>query len=132
MTLKQDCFVTEYLALRNGTQAAIKAGYSPKRADQQAYENLRKPEIQRAIKDRLNEQGITESVLLQKIGEGQQVSSGSATSVDAENRMLKPVCPNCSSTSLTCMSRDNTRRYYRCRDCGKRFAVPLTGGQGQE
>lgn len=70
MTLKQDRFITEYLATGNGTQAAIKAGYSPKRADQQAYENLRKPEIQKAIKDRFNEQGITESFLLQKISEG--------------------------------------------------------------
>jgi len=70
MTLKQDRFITEYLTTGNGTQTAIKAGYSPKRADQQAYENLRKPEIRRAIKDRLNEQGITESFLLQKISEG--------------------------------------------------------------
>jgi hypothetical protein len=70
MTPKQDRFITEYLTTGNGTQAAIKAGYSPKRADQQAYENLRKPEIRRALKDRLNEQGITESFLLQKISEG--------------------------------------------------------------
>jgi len=70
MTPKQDRFITEFLTTGNGTQAAIKAGYSPKRADQQAYKNLRKPEIRRALKDRLNEQGLTESFLLQKIGEG--------------------------------------------------------------
>ena len=42
-------FVEEYLKDLSATQAAIRAGYSSKRADQQGYENLRKPEIQSAI-----------------------------------------------------------------------------------
>ncbi len=36
LTLKQQCFVDEYLIDLNGTQAAIRSGYSPKAAEQQA------------------------------------------------------------------------------------------------
>jgi phage terminase small subunit len=46
---KQRAFVDEYLIDLNATQAAIRAGYSPKRADAMGYENLRKPEIQAAV-----------------------------------------------------------------------------------
>jgi phage terminase small subunit len=46
---KQQRFVDEYLRDLNATQAAIRAGYSAKRADEQGYENLRKPEIVAAI-----------------------------------------------------------------------------------
>src|SRR5713226_8610806 len=49
MTRKQTRFIAEYLIDLNATQAAIRAGYSAKRADQQGYENLRKPEIGAAI-----------------------------------------------------------------------------------
>ena len=49
LTAKQRCFVNEYLIDLNATQAAIRAGYSAKRADAIGYENLRKPEIAAAI-----------------------------------------------------------------------------------
>lgn len=49
MTPKQTKFVYEYLIDLNATQAAIRAGYSAKRADAIGYENLRKPDIQEAI-----------------------------------------------------------------------------------
>lgn len=51
MTSKQARFVEEYLVDLNATQAAIRAGYSAKRADAIGYENLRKPEIQAAIEE---------------------------------------------------------------------------------
>lgn len=47
---KQKLFVDEYLIDLNATAAAIRAGYSPKRADVIGYENLRKPVIAEAIK----------------------------------------------------------------------------------
>lgn len=49
LTAKQEAFCREYLIDLNGTQAAIRAGYSSKRADAIGYENLRKPEIAAAI-----------------------------------------------------------------------------------
>lgn len=47
---KQRRFVEEYLVDLNATQAAIRAGYSRKTAASIGEENLRKPEIQAAIK----------------------------------------------------------------------------------
>lgn len=51
MTLndKQARFVAEYGVDQNGTQAAIRAGYSPKTARSIAHENLTKPDIREAI-----------------------------------------------------------------------------------
>lgn len=46
---KQTRFVREYMADLNGTQAAIRAGYSPKTARSIACENLKKPKIADAI-----------------------------------------------------------------------------------
>lgn len=49
LTPKQQRFVDEYLVDLNAAAAARRAGYSPKRADQQGLENLRKPEMAAAI-----------------------------------------------------------------------------------
>ncbi|EHU2650176.1 terminase small subunit [Acinetobacter baumannii OIFC0162] len=48
---KQKIFVHEYLKDLNATQAAIRAGYSAKTAGSIGDENLKKPEIQKAIKE---------------------------------------------------------------------------------
>ena len=52
LTAKQDRFVAEYLSSRNGTQAAIKAGYSPKTARAIACETLKKPAVAAEIEKR--------------------------------------------------------------------------------
>ena len=49
MTPKQQRFVDEYLIDLNATQAAIRAGYSKKTANQIGTENLAKPVLQEAI-----------------------------------------------------------------------------------
>jgi phage terminase small subunit len=49
LTPKQQRFVEEYPVDLNGTQAAIRAGYSPKTAQQISEENLRKPVIREAL-----------------------------------------------------------------------------------
>jgi len=49
LTAKQQRFVEEYLVDMNATQAAIRAGYSEKTANQIAAENLAKPGIAEAI-----------------------------------------------------------------------------------
>jgi len=53
LTPKQKRFVEEYLIDLNATQAAIRAGYSDKRADAIGYENLRKPEIAQFLSERM-------------------------------------------------------------------------------
>jgi phage terminase small subunit len=52
---KQERFIAEYLTDLNATAAAIRAGYSKKTAEQQGYENFRKPEIEARIAERQRE-----------------------------------------------------------------------------
>lgn len=49
LTPKQADFVREYIASLNATQAAIKAGYSEKTAQEQGYQLLRKTSVQQSI-----------------------------------------------------------------------------------
>lgn len=53
LTEKQRRFVDFYIQTANATKAAKLAGYSPKTAYSIGEENLRKPEIKRAIEKRL-------------------------------------------------------------------------------
>ena len=55
LTDKQARFVDEYLVDLNATQAAIRAGYSEKTAGQSGEQNLKKLEIQKAIRERQEE-----------------------------------------------------------------------------
>lgn len=55
LTEKQKRFCDEYLVDLNGTQAAIRAGYSKKTAKQIAQQNLTKLDIQEYIKKRMAE-----------------------------------------------------------------------------
>lgn len=73
LTSKQAIFVQEYVINKNGTQAAIAAGYSKKTAKQMACENLTKPYIVQE-KDRLmsklaDEAGLTALHTLKKLKE---------------------------------------------------------------
>ena len=54
LTAKQDLFVKEYLIDLNATQAALRAGYSPKTAEAIGFENLRKPMIASAIEEAMS------------------------------------------------------------------------------
>lgn len=56
LTPKQQRFVNEYLVDLNATQAAIRAGYSPRTARNQASDLLAKPDIQDAIRSARAEQ----------------------------------------------------------------------------
>ena len=71
LTGKQQRFVEEYLVDLNATQAAIRAGYSPKTAEAIGYENLRKPQISEAIEKAraaISERtGITQEMVLREL-----------------------------------------------------------------
>lgn len=72
MTPKQQRFAEEYLIDLNATQAAIRAGYAPKRANAIGYENLTKPDIAAAIaaqRAQVSERvGRTVASIMQDIG----------------------------------------------------------------
>lgn len=52
LTAKEERFCYEYCIDFNATQAALRAGYSPKTAYAIGAENLRKPKIQKRIKEK--------------------------------------------------------------------------------
>jgi phage terminase small subunit len=52
LTAKQERFVAEYLVDGNGTQAALRSGYSARTARVIAYENLLKPAVRTALQAR--------------------------------------------------------------------------------
>lgn len=53
LTVKQQCFVDEYLIDLNATQAAIRAGYSAKTADQQGSRLLANVKVQQTIAEEM-------------------------------------------------------------------------------
>ena len=55
MTARQKRFCDEYLIDLNGTQAAIRAGYSPRSARQIADKNMSNDDIRKYIDDRMKE-----------------------------------------------------------------------------
>ena len=71
MNPKQAAFTREYCVDYNATQAAIRAGYSPKTAAEQGYDLLRKPQIAAEVKRLSNvaaeELGITKRWILQQL-----------------------------------------------------------------
>lgn len=69
LTDKQTAFVNEYLHDFNATQAAIRAGYSQKTAYSIGQENLRKPDISAAIKERVTERAMGADEVLIRLSE---------------------------------------------------------------
>ena len=71
LTPKQKRFVDEYLVDLNATQAAIRAGYSEKTAEQMAYKLVQKSLVQEAIQKRIEERGkrteITQDAVLKEL-----------------------------------------------------------------
>lgn len=70
-TLKQAAFVREYLVDLNATQAAVRAGYSPRTARQQGQRLLTKVDIavaiERAFEERSKRTGITSERVLDEL-----------------------------------------------------------------
>ena len=73
LTPKQARFISEYLIDLNATQAARRAGYSPRSAASIGHENLRKPEIRvvlnARIMDRESRTAVSQDKVLQELSE---------------------------------------------------------------
>lgn len=67
LTNKQEQFCKEYLIDLNGTQAAIRAGYSAKTANRIAAENLSKPDIQNYISELMNERSEATGISAERV-----------------------------------------------------------------
>jgi len=71
MTIKQELFIKKYLEFGNGTQAALDV-YNTNNsnvASSIAYENLRKPEIQRTVNAYFEREGLVPSSIAKAIKE---------------------------------------------------------------
>jgi phage terminase small subunit len=85
-------FVDEYVIDTNGTQAAIRAGYSAKTANEQAARLLAKVSIQKLIKEKLDalskQTGFTAEKVLREMG---RVALSDARKLFNENGVMKPI-----------------------------------------
>ncbi len=92
MTPKQELFVKGFLIDLNATQAAIRAGYSKKRADAIGYDLLRNTEVQTAIQAAMNKRSakieITADRVLEEIA---NMAFVNIQDLYDENGILKPI-----------------------------------------
>lgn len=92
MTPKQEHFVAEYLKDFNATQAAIRAGYSPKTAAEQACRLLTNVNVAAAVETgraKLTQKaGITAERVLEEIG---RIAFSDVRSLYDPNGHLKPI-----------------------------------------
>ncbi len=92
MTPKQQRFVDEYMVDRNATQAAIRAGYSPKGAEVNASKMLRYPKVAEAIASATQAQSertkINADWVLERLA---AEATADVADIYAENGGLKPI-----------------------------------------
>jgi phage terminase small subunit len=71
LTVKQEKFIEEYLIDLNGTQAAIRAGYNPNSANEQAARMLAKGSVascvSKAMAERSKRTGVTQDRVLREL-----------------------------------------------------------------
>lgn len=73
---KQQAFVEAYLKTWNATKAAIEAEYSEKTAGSQGFDLLKKPEIQAAIKERLESKAMATDEVLYRLAQQARFDPG--------------------------------------------------------
>jgi len=87
-TDKQQRFIEEYTKDFNATQAAIRAGYSENSAHDIGSENLRKPDIAKAIEDRINRLTMSADEALIELGKIARGTPSHFVEVD-DNEILR-------------------------------------------
>ena len=102
MTKKQKRFIEEYLVDLNATQAAIRAGYSPKTAKDIGCENLAKPNISdaidKAMAERSRRTGINQDRILLELAR-----IGLAKITDVVDPDTGKILPDASDDDLACI-----------------------------
>jgi phage terminase small subunit len=92
LTAKQELFVKEYLIDLNATQAAIRAGYSEKTAEVIACENLRKPNIAKAIQAAMDKRASKLEITAEKVlAEIAKLGFSNMQNIYGEDGSLLPV-----------------------------------------
>lgn len=115
LTDKQEAFCREYLIDLNATQAAIRAGYSEKTANEQGSQNLAKLSIQTRIQELMNDRSerleINADYVLNRLVEIDQMD---VLDILREDGKLKPVSewPKTWRTTLSGFDISTTIRDY--------------------
>lgn len=121
MTPKQRKFCDEYLISGNGTDAAIKAGYSPKTAKQIATENLSKPDLRAYIDAKLEEISSAKTANAKEVMEYlTSVMRGESTS---EIVVVEGVGDGCSEARTMNKAPDEKERLKAAELIGKRYGL---------
>lgn len=86
LSAKQKAFINEYLIDFNATRAAERAGYKGDAVTLASvgWENLRKPQIAEAIRQRLSEKAMGPDEVLMRLGEQARVEYSEYLTVDAD------------------------------------------------
>lgn len=92
LTPKQRAFVNEYLVDRNGTQAAIRAGYSQKTANEQASRLLANVNVKAAVLEAsekvIEKAGIDAAWVLKKAAEAYEINAAIKHNDDGDREMI--------------------------------------------
>jgi len=121
MTEKQKRFCEEYLIDLNATQAAIRAGYSPKSAYSIGGENLNKPELKAYIDERLqqlsNERTATAAEVMEYLTAVMRGESSASVVV------VEGTGDGCSEARIIQKPPDEKERTKAAELLGKRFGL---------
>jgi len=135
LTDKQEKFCQEYLIDLNATQAAIRAGYSEKRADQSGYQLLSNIEISKRIQELMDKRSertqITQDMVvkeLSKLGfsnmQDYAIWNGSSVTLTDSNK-LTPDQAACVSEVSQTITKDGGSIRFKLHD--KKGALELLG-----
>lgn len=92
LTLRQQRFIAEYLVDLNATQAAIRAGYSAKTAEQQGYQLLQLPLVAEAVAKRQAERLASVDVTAERVlRELAAIGFSDIRAIFDEHGQLRPV-----------------------------------------
>lgn len=121
MTKKQERFVKEYLVDCNGTQAAIRAGYSPKTARQIADQLLSKLDIKQKIDEQM--QALQKSTVATVDEVIQYLTSVMRGQSSAEIVVVEGTGDGCSQAKKVQKAPDEKDRLKAAELLGKRYGL---------
>lgn len=121
MTKKQERFVKEYLVDCNGTQAAIRAGYSPKTARQIADQLLSKLNIKQKIDEQM--QALQKSTVATVDEVIQYLTSVMRGQSSAEIVVVEGTGDGCSQAKKVQKAPDEKDRLKAAELLGKRYGL---------
>lgn len=128
---KQRRFIAEYLKDQNGTQAAIRAGYSKKTAQEQSSDLLSKPIIRAAVDTELakiqDKAGVTQERILIALLNIAELDPRKLFNKDGTIKDVHDIPEDVAATIVSIESDDKEGSVRKLRFCDKVRALELLG-----